>query len=105
MAEGSGLRVQASGGRSIASMRVGDARQAAVAQTNVAVRRPGRRQRLAVERINHFPAQPLLGILPSFRRGMSSAKLQGRKRMSSWKRRMSSQPSLQAPVEPGSAKI
>ena len=37
--------------------------------------------------------------------GHSSAKLQGRKRMSSCWRRMSSQPSLQAPVEPGNAKM
>ena len=49
--------------------------------------------------------QPLRGILPSLRRGISSAKLQGRKRMSSCWRRMSSQPSLQAPVEPGRAKM
>ena len=40
----------------------------------------------------------------SLRRGMSSTKLQGRVRMSSWCRRISSQPSLQAPGEPGRAK-
>jgi predicted signal transduction protein with EAL and GGDEF domain len=39
----------------------------------------------------------------SRRRGSSSAKLQGRWRMSSWVARISSQPSLQAPGEPGRA--
>ncbi len=34
---------------------------------------------------------------------MSSTKLQGRKRESNWKRRIPSQPSMQAPGEPGSA--
>ncbi len=57
---------------------------------------------LEVARPQH---QPLRGILPSFSRGISSAKLQGRNRMSSCWRRMSSQPSLQAPVEPGRAKM
>ena len=41
----------------------------------------------------------------SRRRGSSSAKLQGRWRMSSWKRRISSQPSRQAPGEPGRQKM
>jgi catechol 2,3-dioxygenase-like lactoylglutathione lyase family enzyme len=46
--------------------------------------------------------------LPRYRssnRGISSTKLQGRWRMSSWLARMSSHPSFTAPVEPGSAKM
>ena len=43
-------------------------------------------------------------IQRSCSRGISSAKLQGLYRMSSWYRRIPSQASLQAPVEPGSAK-
>ena len=39
----------------------------------------------------------------SFSRGISSTRLQGRQRLSSWNFRMSSHASLQAPVEPGSA--
>ncbi|CAD7335570.1 hypothetical protein SPHS6_00566 [Sphingobium sp. S6] len=46
-----------------------------------------------------------VGIQRSIRRGISSTKLQGRKRLSSWLERMPSQASFTAPVEPGSAKI
>ena len=148
----SACAVQSRCRRRVAFVRVGDARQQAVGQTHMAVRRAGRGQRLQVgggERRERRPlaqrgkqsishgwgratpggprlvsrvlsiaqedratgvaraqqTQPLRGILPSFRRGISSAKLQGRKRMSSCWRKMSSQPSLQAPVEPGRAKM
>ncbi len=48
------------------------------------------------------------GILSAYRslsRGISSTKLQGRKRLSSWWWRILSQPSFTAPFDPGSAKI
>ena len=121
-----GLHVQTRRRRRIVFVGVGDARQPAVGQSHMAVRRAGRRQRLQVAESKAGPSagrsrsggeehrapqatcglsQLASGIFPSFRRGISSAKLQGRKRMSSCWRRMSSQPSLQAPVEPGSAKM
>ena len=45
----------------------------------------------------------IYAVLCSCSRGISSTKLQGRKRLSSWWTRMSSQASRQAPGEPGSA--
>ena len=43
------------------------------------------------------------GFRCSCNRGINSTRLQGRKRLSSWWTRMSSQPSLTAPVLPGRA--
>ena len=48
MAEGFGLRREARGCRGIAFMRIGDAREKAVGQAHMAVRRAGRGQRLQV---------------------------------------------------------
>ena len=49
------------------------------------------------------PQRP--GRYRSISLGISSTKLQGMCRLSSWWTKMSSQPSFTAPVEPGSAKI
>ena len=57
-----------------------------------------RRRRAALEGTRHHAARRC-----SFSRGISSTRLQGRWRLSSCQTRMSSQASLQAPVEPGSA--
>ena len=49
-------------------------------------------------------SQPARLARCSWSRGMSSTRLQGRRRLSSWKRRIPSQPSRHAPGEPGRAK-
>lgn len=51
------------------------------------------------------PPVPATAVQRSVSRGISSTKLQGRWRISSWLARMPSHASFTAPVEPGSAKI
>lgn len=59
---------------------------------------------LAAHPASTEPPVPATAVQRSVSRGISSTKLQGRWRMSSWLTRMPSHASFTAPVEPGSAK-
>ncbi len=78
----------------------GHAREPAAPDAHGRARRPGRHRRWRrLSPPSHAPAARC-----SCRRGISSTRLHGRWRLSSWWRMMSSQPSRQAPGEPGRAK-